>query len=405
MFHFESISPPPHIPEKQWTHWGWQMQNSLKTPGDFEKNFNLSEKDKKALEKSKNTFAMKTTPYSVQLCRKYSALRQIALPHLKELNLTDFYQEDPLGEKKHSPAPRIIHRYPDRVLFLVTDFCGIYCRYCTRKYFTAQGNHTVSSQDYQKALQYIQNNQGIREVILSGGDPLTLSNNKIKNILKDLRSIPHIEIIRIGSRMPVVCPFRIDEELIDLLKTHQPIFVMTHFNHPKELTAECVQHLLNLCNNGISVYNQMVLLNGINNHPALVQALNRRLLFIRVRPYYMFQCDPSKGTGHFRTTIENSKWIQRELWGVLSGLAAPRLSMDLPHGGGKVELVPDHFIKKQKNTFFHKGFDGMTSGYPNPLESKLPDDEDIQEYLEEWKIIKTQPYGSLKKKNYASDSI
>ena len=405
MFHFESISPPPHIPEKQWTHWKWQMQNSLKTPEDFEKKLDLSKEDKKALEKSKNTFAMKTTPYSIQLCQKYSALRKITLPHLKELDLSGFHQEDPLGETKHSPVPRIIHRYPDRVLFLVTDFCGIYCRYCTRKYFTAQGNHTVSPQDYQKALQYIQNNQGIREVILSGGDPLTLSNNKIKNILQDLRSIPHIEIIRIGSRMPVVCPFRIDEELIDLLKTHQPVFLMTHFNHPKELTAECVQHLLNLCNNGICVYNQMVLLNGVNNHPAVVQALNRRLLFIRVQPYYMFQCDPSKGTEHFRTTIENSKWIQKELWGVLSGLATPRLSMDLPYGGGKVELVPDHFIKKQKNTFFHKGFDGMTSGYPNPPESKIPDDETLQEYLEEWKIIKTQPYGSLKKKKYASDSI
>lgn len=403
MFHFESISPPPHVSEEQWRHWKWQMQNSLKTPEDFAKFLQLSEEDKKALEKSKNTFAMKTTPYSIQLCRKYPALRKIALPHLKELDLSNFYQEDPLGETKHSPVSRIIHRYPDRVLFLVTDFCGIYCRYCTRKYFTAQGNHTISSQDYQKALQYIQNNQGIREVILSGGDPFTLSNNKIKNILKDLRSIPHVEIIRIGSRMPVVCPFRIDEELIDLLKTHQPVFVMTHFNHPKELTAECVQKLLNLCDNGICVYNQMVLLNGINNHPAVVQALNRRLLFIRVRPYYMFQCDPSKGTGHFRTTIENSKWIQKELWGVLSGLATPRLSMDLPHGGGKVELVPDHFIKKQENTFFHKGFDGMTSGYPNPPESETPNTEDIQEYLEEWKIIKTQHYGPLN--SYASDSI
>ncbi len=405
MFHFESIPSPPDIPIEKWTHWKWQMQNSLKTSKDFEKTLKLSEEETKAIHSLKNTFAMKTTPYYVQLCKKYSALRQIALPHLKELDPSGFYQEDPLGEKKHSPTPRIVHRYPDRVLFLVTDFCGIYCRYCTRKYFTAQGNHTVSSQDYKKTLQYIRNNHGIREVILSGGDPLTLSNNRIKNILKDLRSIPHIEIIRIGSRLPVVCPFRIDAELVAILKEHQPVFVMTHFNHPKELTAECVKHLLYLCDNGICVYNQMVLLNGINNHPAVVQALNRRLLFIRVRPYYMFQCDPSKGTGHFRTTIENSKWIQKELWGVLSGLATSRLSMDLPNGGGKVELVPDHFIKKQENTFFHKGFDGMTSGYPNPKESKTPDTKEIQEYIKEWETLKTQPYGSLEKETYASNSV
>ena len=402
MFHFESIPSPSHVPMEQWTDWKWQMRRSLKTPEETANFLDLSEEETKAIHRLKNHFALKTTPYYLELCKKHPPLRPMALPHLKELDSSGFYQEDPLGEKKHSPVPRIVHRYPDRVLFLVTDFCGIYCRYCTRKYFTAQGNHTVSPQDYQKALQYIRNNRGIREVILSGGDPLTLSNNKIKNILKDLRSISHIEIIRIGSRLPVVCPFRIDEELTALLKEHQPVFVMTHFNHPKELTAECVKHLLNLCDNGICVYNQMVLLNGVNNHPAVVQALNRRLLFIRVRPYYMFQCDPSKGTQHFRTTIENSKWIQKELWGVFSGLAVPRLSMDLPNGGGKVELTPDHFIKKQENTFFHKGFDGMISGYPNPEESRTPDAQEIQEYITEWNILKTQTYGALEKENHAN---
>ncbi len=402
MFHFESIPPPPRIPTEQWTDWKWQIQHSLKTPKELKKFLDLSEEEKKAVHLLKDRFASKTTPYYLELCKRHPPLRSMTLPHLKEMDSSGFYQEDPLGEKKHSPVPRIVHRYPDRVLFLVTDFCGIYCRYCTRKYFTAQGNYTISSKDYQKALQYIKNSRGIREVILSGGDPLTLSNNKIKNILKDLRSISHIEIIRIGSRLPVVCPFRIDAELTALLKAHQPVFVMTHFNHPKELTAECVKHLLDLCDNGICVYNQMVLLNGVNNHPAVVQALNRRLLFIRVRPYYMFQCDPSEGTQHFRTTIENSKWIQKELWGVFSGLAVPRLSMDLPNGGGKVELTPDHFIKKQEDTFFHKGFDGMISGYPNPKESKTPDTKEIQEYITEWNILKTQAYGAVERENCAS---
>ena len=390
-FIFEPVAP--RSPQSEWSDWKWQIQNSLKSLKDFESFFDLEPEEVRAFQSSEQVFASSTTPYYATLCSKYSPIRKMAVPCSQELDFKSFYQVDPLGESMHSPVPRMIHRYPDRVLFLVTDFCGIYCRYCTRKYFTAQGKSFPNRTEYSRALDYIAQNQGIREVILSGGDPLTLSNNKLKKILCDLRSITHIEIIRIGSRMPVVCPFRIDQELIDILKSHQPIFIMTHFNHPKELTKECADHLTLLCDQGISVYNQMVLLNSINNHPAIVQALNRRLIFLRVRPYYMFQCDPSPGTAHFRTSIENSKWIQKELWGKLSGLALPRLSMDLPSGGGKVEIVPDHFIEYKDNTYFHKGFDGKTSGYVNQPHPKLPEEKDMKEYLEEWNLLKNQAYG------------
>lgn len=392
IFHFKKIDSPSSVSDQQWKSWTWQMQNSIKSEEDFNSIFALHSEEK-SFPLIQEKFAIKSTPYYAQVVRQNPALRKIVVPHNKELDPTGFHQKDPLGEKKHNPTSRIIHRYPDRVLFLITDFCGVYCRYCTRKHFTSQGHHIAPQKEYQNALEYIQNNKGIREVILSGGDPLTLSNKKIENILKDIRNISHVEIIRIGSRMPVACPFRLDKELIEIIKKYQPVFIMTHFNHPDELTVDCAEYLLNLSEHGISVYNQMVLLNGINNHPALVQALTRRLLSLRVHPYYMFQCDPSEGSDHFRTTIENSKWIQKELWGVLSGLALPRLSMDLPYGGGKVELTPDHLIKKTKQGSTHKGFDGIKSTYYNPQSSTLPDKRLMKPYLEEWNLIKNQPYG------------
>ena len=391
MISFEHLKKPSSISLEKWEDWKWQIKSSLKTEEDFSSFFNLTEEEKKGFQQGASFFSFRTTPYYAYLCQKHKPLREMTLPHFKELS--GFYQEDPLGEKKHSPVSRIIHRYPDRVLFLVTDFCGIYCRYCTRKHFTAKGHSTVNSKEYHQALEYIQNNKGIREVILSGGDPLTLSDNKLKKILNDLRSISHIEIIRIGTRMLTVCPFRITESLLDLLVQNQPVFIMSHFNHPKELTQEAQKYILKLCNSGISVFNQMVLLNGINNHPALVQALNRRLLYLRVKPYYMFQCDPSQGTDHFRTQVENSKWIQKELWGKFSGLATARLSMDLPDGGGKVEWVPESLIEKTNQGYKHEGFDGIQSTYPHPKEILQPAEEDLNEYLKEWNLICNQPYG------------
>lgn len=385
---FEKISIPCSVKKENWIDWKWQLRHSLQSLNDFDSFFCLREDEKKAFQEK--SFTVKTTPYYAELCKKYESIRKMTIPSSKELNLKGF--DDPLGEKDHNPVPRIIHRYPDRVLFLVTDFCGIYCRYCTRKHFTAKNHHIANKDEYLQALSYIQSHKGIREVILSGGDPLTLSDKKIEKILFDLRSIDHVEIIRIGSRMPAVCPFRISTQLIHILKQAQPVFIMTHFNHPKELTLECKNHLLRLSDNGICAYNQMVLLNGINNHPAVVQALSRRLLYVRVRPYYMFQCDPSQGSDHFRTTIENSKWIQKQLWGTLSGLALPRLSMDLPGGGGKVELVPDHFIEKKGRKYFYKGFDGMKLSYENPTSSILPLKKEIEDYLGEWELLTQSSY-------------
>jgi lysine 2,3-aminomutase len=229
----------------------------------------------------------------------------------------------------------------------------------------------------------------VREVILSGGDPMTLADSRLERVLADLRAIEHIEIIRIGTRMPVVCPMRISDETVKMLRRYKPVYLMTHFNHPRELSYEAAVTLEKFVDHGIPAFNQMVLLNGINNHPALVQALSRRLVFLRVKPYYMFQCDPSTGTEHFRTSVEESMRIQRELWGRLSGLAMPNLSLDIPGGGGKVGIVPDFETAPGEYT----GWDGQHGIYLAPDRTRETQPCDVEDYLGEWEQIKNQRYG------------
>jgi lysine 2,3-aminomutase len=225
-------------------------------------------------------------------------------------------------------------------------------------------------------------------VIFSGGDPLTLSNQVLGRILQDIRDIPHIEIIRIGTRMPVVCPMRIDQELVAILKKVSPVFVMNHFSHPKEITSEAAHALSRLVDNGVPLFNQCVLLNGVNNHPAIIQALSRRLLYLRVKPYYAFQCDPSEGTEHLRTTVESSEALIRELWGHLSGLAMPTFSLDVPSGGGKTSLAPNFMVKNERGIREFVGWDGRRGVYKNPKTAQvLP--ADFGDYLPEWEELKT----------------
>lgn len=388
-FHFPKIEPAPGVTLPEWNSWTWQFKNGLATEADFAKYFDLSEPERTALRELKDVFQIRTTPYYARI----RAIRKLLMPSLLEKSSGGQQLADPLGEKHHSPADRLIHRYPDRVLFLVTDQCSVYCRYCTRKHFTGQDQAFVGSESYQKALEYLKSAKGVREVILSGGDPLTLSDGRLRKVLSDIRAIEHIEIIRIGSRMPVVCPMRITPELAQLLKEFKPVFLMTHFVHPKELTAEAAIALELLVDNGVPVFNQMVLLNGINNHPAIVQALSRRLLYLRVKPYYMFQCDPSEGSDHFRTSVEESLEIQRELWGRLSGLAMPNLSLDIPGGGGKVGLVPEFEVSRSESGRTYKGWDGVEAEYKSPALELRELPGDVGDYLSEWEELKGQEYG------------
>ncbi|MGE5087445.1 MAG: KamA family radical SAM protein [Bacillota bacterium] len=386
--HFPKSPKPAHIAESDWNNWTWQLRHSLKTMADFEKYFVLSENEKAAFSEGKELFNIRTTPYYAILASEGNeSIRQILMPQKFEIEEGSQQMLDPLGERKNNPTPRVIHRYSDRVLFLITDICSVYCRFCTRKHFTGQEQAFIRHEEYQQALAYIKSHTGIREVILSGGDPLTVSDAQLDRVLGDLRAIDHVEIIRIGSRMPVVCPMRITDDLVKILKKHKPVFLMSHFNHPNELTEEAAVALERLVDNGVPVMNQMVLLNGINNHAALVQALNRRLLFLRVKPYYMFQCDPSQGTDHLRTSIEDSLEIQKELWGHLSGLAMPNLSVDIPDGGGKTYLVPNFETSREGNVRTYVGWDGVQAQYVSPSGDKIKKPQ-LHGYLEEWESLK-----------------
>lgn len=389
-FQFAYANKPENVSERDWSDWTWQMRHSLKNEKDFSETFDLDADEKAAFSGDNKIFKVRTTPYYASLIPKKGEdpLRRIVIPTTKELEVGHQALFDPLGERKNNPVSRIIHRYPDRVLFLVTDICSVYCRYCTRKHFTGQEQAFAKNDEYTEALNYIKTHPGIREVILSGGDPLTLSDSQLRKVLTDLRAIDHVEIIRLGTRMPVVCPMRITEELATLLREFAPVFMMTHFNHPRELTKEAATSLGRLVDHGIPVMNQMVLLNGVNNHAAIVQALSRRLLFLRVKPYYMFQCDPSMGTDHLRTSVENSLEIQKQLWGVLSGLAVPNLSLDIPDGGGKAAYVPNFEIAKDDRKRSFRGFDGVEADYISPPENTLIVPSDVSLFTEEWEQTK-----------------
>lgn len=414
-FVFPKTAPWSHVQESDWNSWVWQLRNSLKSQADFEKHYSLSDNEKTAFEHGQEVFNIRTTPYYASLCRPSAQdpLRRILMPQKEELLVNQSQWLDPLGERKNNPAPRIIHRYSDRALFLVTDICSVYCRYCTRKHFTGQDQAMIKSDEFDQAIAYIEKTKSLREIILSGGDPLTLSDDQLEKVLSRLRGIDHIEIIRIGTRMPVVCPQRITVDLIQKIRKYKPVFLMTHFNHPRELTFESAAGLELFIDHGIPVMNQMVLLNGVNNHPAVVQALNRRLLYLRVKPYYMFQCDPSEGTDHLRTSVDESLKIQQELWGHLSGLAMPTLSLDIPNGGGKTTLVPQFLQsteKRKMNSFLQsknldrdnsnqkdqtvsvrkfKGWDGVEAEYVDPDPTMTLQPLDAEEYMAEWNEIKS----------------
>ncbi len=384
---FTQIVPPEGVEQKDWQNWHWQMRKSLKSLGDFEKVFILTDSERWAFKESAEIFKVQATPYYAELIKKSPVLRKIMLPQKEELSSGFQQMLDPLAEKNNNPAPRLIHRYSDRVLFLVTDLCSVYCRYCTRKHFTAQENNFIREPDYLQALKYIREHKGLREVILSGGDPLTLSDEVLFKIIKDIREIDHVEIIRIGSRMPIVNPMRITSEFVNNLKKFHPIFIMTHFNHPDELTEDASRALAKFVDNGFPVFNQMVLLNGVNNHAALIQALSRRLLYLRVKPYYMFQCDPSVGTDHLRTSIEDSLKIQKELWGHLSGLAMPQLSVDIPNGGGKAYYVPNFEVNHSSEIRNYIGWDGVQAEYISPPQSSIEKPTVEDKYIFEWEAL------------------
>jgi lysine 2,3-aminomutase len=352
---------------EEWNDWRWQIRNSIT---NTERLLNVLGKKKNGtiINMPENHLPFRITPYYVYLLDMLPSdhpLYKTIIPTVNELNQIEGEQEDPLDEQKFSPVPNIVHRYPDRALFLVTNFCSTYCRYCTRSHMVSKEDHiTATKAEWERGFQYIESHPEIRDVIVSGGDPLTLSNDQIEYILKRLRSIEHVEIIRIGTKVPVVLPMRITSKLMNILKKYHPLYMSIHFTHPDELSTETQKACNMLADAGIPLGSQSVLLKGINDNVECFRKLNKGLLKIRVRPYYIYQCDPIPGSLHFRTDIQTGLDIIKGLRGFTSGYAVPHYVIDAPKGGGKIPLLPNYVKEIKENEIILTNYLDKEYSYP-----------------------------------------
>ena len=356
----------------EWRDYKWQLSHSIKTVADFEKftGITFTKKEHIELEKTINKFPLSITPYYASLIDKENfrndPIFKQAFPNPAELNISECDMKDPLHEDKDSPTKGLTHRYPDRVLFLVSNRCAMYCRHCTRKRKVGDPEHIPLKQQIIEGIRYIENNLQIRDVLLSGGDPLMLPDDYLDWILTELNSIPHVEVVRIGSRIPVVLPYRITNELVHMLKKHHPLWLNTHFNHPREITPSSQEALRKLADAGIPLGNQSVLLAGVNDCPQIMKKLNQKLVQNRVRPYYLFQCDLSEGLSHFRTPIGKGIEIMESLVGHTSGFAIPKYVIDAPGGGGKIPLMPNYIVSWSSNKVVLRNYEGVITTYQEP---------------------------------------
>lgn len=357
----------PAITETEWNDWQWQLRNSYSSFQQLSTFLNLSENEVKPSFDNQQ-MPVRITPYYASLLDPFNssqALRKTMVPVYNELNVSDIEKSDPLSEEELSPVPHLVHRYPDRVLFLVTGFCAAYCRYCTRSHMVSRKDKCHSNRsDWDVALDYIRAHREVRDVLLSGGDPLTLPDHRLEYLLSNLRSIPHVEIIRIGTKVPVVLPQRITKGLVNMLKKYHPLFISIHFTHPDEITPEVGFACTRLADAGIPLGSQTVLLKDINDDAEIFKKLTHSLLKIRVRPYYLYQCDPIPGSSHFRTPVTKGLEIIRSLRGYTSGYAIPHFVIDAPGGGGKIPLLPDYVIEKNKEGYMLINYEGRVFLYP-----------------------------------------
>ena len=352
----------------------WQrlLQESITRPGDLTRRFGI---DSRPLDEVAERYPMRVNPYYLRLIRSVGdPIWRQAVPSEEELDNRSCY-DDPLEEENQSPVPNLVHRYPDRVLFLVCSECAMYCRFCTRKRKVGGENMVITRETIEDGLAYIRSRPEIRDVILSGGDPLLLADERLDWILKELRSIPTVEIVRIGTRIPVVLPQRITPALVRTLRRYHPLYINTHFNHPDEITESSARACSRLADAGIPLGNQTVLLRGVNDDPAVMKRLMQKLLTIRVKPYYIYQADMVKGTDHFRTTVEEGLEIIRALRGHTSGMGVPAFVIDAPGGGGKIPLLPD-YLQSLGEQVLLKNYLGESYTYANP--TRAPEAEHLQ---------------------------
>lgn len=352
--------------------WRWQMRNRITSIDALREYIDLIPDEIKGISKCLKSFRMAITPYYASLMDPKDPkcpIRKQAIPSIHELVSYSCDQDDPLNEDSDSPVPGLTHRYPDRALLLVSDQCAMYCRHCTRRRMAGQKDNALPVKQVEMALEYIRKTPVIRDVIISGGDPLTLPDSHIEYILSELRAIPHVEIIRIGTRTPVVMPQRITVELCRMIQKYHPVWINTHFNHPKEITPESSKACELLANHGIPLGNQSVLLRGVNDCPHVMKELMQKLLRIRVRPYYIYQCDLSRGIGHFRTSVGKGIEILEKLRGHTSGMAVPYYVIDAPGGGGKIPVLPQYLISQTENQVILRNYEGNIYTYTEPEHS------------------------------------
>ncbi len=351
--------------------WRWQLRHRLSTKEEIAALLPLTPDEDAALDAAPGLFRVGITPYYFSLIDRAHPscpVRMQVIPRTRELVNEEGDLVDPLGEDAHSPATGIFHRYPDRCLLLAIDRCAIYCRHCNRRRLVGQQESPISRADLAQAIGYIRRTPAIRDVLISGGDPLTLSTDRLEEIIAAVRAIPHVEIIRIGTRVPVVLPMRVDDALCAMLRRYHPLYVNTHFNHPKELTPLARAACERLADAGIPLGNQTVLLRGVNSSTRVIRRLFTELLKVRVRPYYLFQGDVAAGTSHLRTSVETGIEIMQNLRGWISGLAVPHLVIDTPGGMGKVNIGPDYVVVRGRDKWTLRNYEGHLVDYPQPAE-------------------------------------
>ena len=366
---YKKINLWKDVKQEQWDDWKWQLQNRITDVETLKQVVDLTPEEETGIKHCLETLRMAITPYYASLIDSDNhdcPIRLQSVPREFELNKSLDDMEDPLHEEVDSPVPGLTHRYPDRVLLLVTDQCSMYCRHCTRRRLAGTRDKAMPTDQIEKAIEYIRNAPVVRDVLLSGGDALLISDERLEYIIKSLREIPHVEIIRIGSRTPVVMPQRITEDLVNMLKKYHPIWVNVHFNHPKEITPETTKACQMLADAGIPLGNQTVLMKNINDCPYVIKKLCHDLVKIRVRPYYLYQCDLSEGIEHFRTPVERGIEIIEFLRGHTSGFAVPNFMVDAPGGGGKIPVGPQYLISQSPEMIILRNYEGVICAYPQP---------------------------------------
>ncbi|MGM0378154.1 MAG: lysine 2,3-aminomutase [Bacillota bacterium] len=366
---YKSIDLWKDVSQEQWDDWKWQVRNRITDVKTLKKVINISKEEEEGIKEALKELRMAITPYYATLMDPDDPncpVRLQAVPSKNETLVSGTDMLDPLHEDADSPVDNLTHRYPDRVLLLVTDQCSMYCRHCTRRRFAGDKDASVPMENIEKAIDYIKETKEVRDVLLSGGDALLISDEKLEKILKKLSAIDHVEMIRIGSRTPVVLPQRMTKDLMDIIKKYHPVWLNTHFNHPKEITETSKKACRVMANAGIPLGNQSVLLKGINDDVHIMKDLVHQLVKTRVRPYYIYQCDLSRGISHFRTPVAKGIEIIEGLRGHTSGLCVPTFVVDAPGGGGKIPVMPQYLISQTSNRVVLRNYEGVITTYAEP---------------------------------------